>query len=539
MSEASAEDATIEDQPPRIQAIWVLPIIVLAIGVYVVVQTYLDQGPTITIRMQTAVGLEAGKTQVKALNVDIGIVDEVELATDLSHVVVTAKLNPGTGRLLREDTQIWVERPRVGASGVSGLGTLLSGAYVELSPGTGAPGRRSFDGLERAPATAPGVPGVRITLLSERANSVSVGDPVLYRGFQVGKIESVSLNLETSEIRYSAFVDAPYDTLVTDGARFWNASGVRLEADASGIRLQTGSLTSLLSGGVAFDVPPLTSSGDPVADGATFQLYGDQRSSETNPYVFGKLYVAMFERSLRGLSAGAPVEYRGVRVGTVERILSDELATFDGGAAAIPVLMRAEPGRIGLGDTQTAVDRLETTLHKSVANGLRATIQTGNLVSGSLYVSLDHYADEEPDSLGEYNGYPTIPTKSSGLRRLEQQVETLLAKLNDLPLDDTVAELNRTVADARELLASVDKLVNSDAMQSMPAQINATLAELEGAAASFADGSELYSGASESLAELNATLQSVRSLADTLEEQPNAVIFPQRKRIDPIPGADR
>jgi len=536
MSEVDPTAATVEDKPPRIQAIWILPLLVLVVGIYVVVQAYFEQGPTITVRFETAAGLQAGKTQLKALNVEIGLVEEISLADNLSHVLVTAKLNPGTESLLREDTQIWVERPRVGAGGISGLGTLLSGAYVELSPGTGTTGQREFLGLEQVPATAPGVPGVRIALYSDRSNSVSPGDPVLYRGFKVGKVETTEFDLESSQMRYTAFVDAPYDQLVTQGTRFWNASGLNLEADASGIRLQAGSLTSLIAGGVSFDVPDIAEIGVPVEDGTSFRLYPDQRSSETNPYRFGRLLVAEFEQSLRGLDAGAPIEYRGIRVGTVERIITSQIGEMHGAGTAIPVVLRAEPGRFGLGDTADALQQLDENLAFMVANGLRATVQTGNLLTGSLYISLDHYPDAEPALIGKYDAYPTLPTISSGLERLERQVATLLDKINALPLGDTVEELNATIARARTLLASVDKIVNDEATKALPARLEATLVELERAAASFAEGSELYGGANETLTELSQTLASVRALAQKLEDRPNTLIFSTPQNPDPEPG---
>lgn len=536
MSDVELEEAIVEDKPPRIQAIWLLPIVVLIVGIYVVVQTYLDQGPQITITFETATGLQAGKTQLKALSVEIGLVEEVVLADDLSHVIVTAQMNPGTAKLLREDTQIWVERARVGAAGISGLSTVLSGAYVEVSPGTGAAGKRKYVGLEQVPTTAPGVPGVRINLYSDRANSVSTGDPLLYRGFKVGKVEQVKLDLKSSQIHYTAFIDAPYDSLVTAGTRFWNASGLDIEAGANGIRVQSGSLTSLISGGVAFDVPDIADPGEPVASGASFRLYADKRSSETNPYEFYKLYVAQFEQSLRGLNPGAPVEYRGIQVGTVERILIDELSPSDGQGQAVPVLIRAEPGRFGLGDSAGGVQLLEQTFRRGISNGLRANVQTGNLLTGSLFISLDHYPDEELEDIGEYAGYPTVPTISSGLQRLERQVATLLEKVNALPLDDTVNELNSTVHRARQLLGSIDKLVKSEAVQALPARLESTLGELEVAAGSFSQGSDLYGSATGTLFELQQTLQSVRTLVQKLEDKPNTILFSPAPQADPIPG---
>lgn len=534
MSEPDA--AFVEDKPPRVQAIWILPIVVLVVGIWVVAQSYLNQGPEITISFKTAEGLQAEKTQIKALSVEVGIVESVRLADDLNHVEVKARLNPGTRDLLREDTQIWVERPRIGAGGVSGLGTLLSGAYIELSPGTGAIGKRDFVGLEQVPATPPGVSGLRFTLESDRANSISNGDPILYRGFQVGQIESVKLDLESTKMQYSGFIDAPYDELVTEGSRFWNASGIQIEADASGVNVHTDSLIALIAGGVTFDVPEGHEAGGRVSKGASFKLYASKRDAQRDPYQFGKQFVLLFDQSLRGLEPGAPVEYRGIRIGTVERIMLRELQARDDEAAELPVLIRIEPGRFHGEDTIEGVERLNESMHGAVANGLRAKLETGNLLTGSLFIELDLFPDSEPQSIGEYNGYPMLPTLPGGLDRIEHQVSELLAKLNALPVEQTVAELNAALDTARDLLASVDAMAESDSMQALPARLEAALLEIENAAASFAEGSEFYSDADVTLDELTQTLQSIRALAESIEEKPNSLIFSGKHEPDPEPG---
>ncbi len=534
MSEPDA--ALVEDKPPRVQAIWILPIVVLVVGIWVVAQSYLNQGPEITISFKTAEGLQAEKTQIKALSVQIGTVESVSLADDRSHVVVKARLNPGTRDLLREDTQIWVERPRIGAGGVSGLGTLLSGAYIKLSPGTGATGSRDFVGLEQVPATEPGVSGLRFTLESDRANSISTGDPILYRGLQVGQIESLELDLESSKMQYSGFIDAPYDELVTEGSRFWNASGIQIEADASGINVATDSLITLLAGGVTFDVPDGHEAGGRVSKGATFRLYATKRDAQRNPYQFGKQYALMFDQSLRGLEPGAPVEYRGIRVGTVERIMLSDLQAHTGEAAMLPVLIRVEPGRFQQEDTVEGVERLSASLAGAVERGLRAKLESGNLITGSLYVEFDLFPDNEPQSIGEYGGYPTLPTIPGGLDRIENQISRLLEKLNALPLEQTVAELNATLERTRDLLTSVDAMAESESMQALPARLEAALLEVENAAASFAQGSEFYSDADVTLDELTQTLQSIRALAESIEEKPNSLIFSGKHEPDPEPG---
>jgi paraquat-inducible protein B len=505
-----------------ISRIWLVPIVAVLLGAWMVVYTWRNQGPEISIVFPTAEGIEAGKTKIKALDVEVGLVESVVLGEDLESVVVTARIEHSAMALLREDTQFWVVRARIGTGGVSGLGTILSGGYIQLAPGSGPQGRRRFVGLDEPPATPAGTPGLNLLLVSERAGSVGTGDPILYKGFPVGRIESAELDVDTQRMRYRAFVKAPFDDLVSTTTRFWNTSGLSFSATADGIELSTGSLQTLLVGGVAFGLPDGVEAGDRVEDGALFDLYPDHDSIDERPYSHSVEYVVQFARSVRGLVAGAPVEYRGLRSGRVERILLEQL-TSEGGEGQgrpIPVLIRLEPGRLDMEDSEEGVERLTRTVAAAVRNGLRASLATGNLLTGSLYVALDIYPEEKPGELGQFAGRPSIPTISTGLEGIQMKVTALLDKLNALPLgdvtqsaddtlrsaEDTLKRLERTIEDLRVLLAS-------EGVQNLPKSVETSLAELD------------------------RTLRSVQGLAGTLEDQPNALIFPRANERDPEPPA--
>ena len=336
MSEAQA----VVTQRGRLSRIWLVPVVAALLGVWMVVYTWRNQGPEITVVFSTAEGIEAGTTKLKSRNVDVGLVESVELGEDLESVVVTAQMVRSATLLLRDDTQFWVVRARIGTGGISGLGTIVSGGYIELSPGTGEEGRRRFLGLDDPPITPTGTPGLNFMLVREQAGSVDTGNPILYRGFRVGRIESADFDVDSQQMQYSAFIEAPYDDLVTDTTRFWNMSGLSFSATADGIELTTGSLESLLLGGVAFGLPEGVDRGESAEDGAIFELYANRESIDERPYRHGVEYVVEFASSVRGLEPGAPVEYRGLPSGRVERILLEELASEgqEGGGSPIPVL---------------------------------------------------------------------------------------------------------------------------------------------------------------------------------------------------------
>ena len=266
MNDKTNSDEVIVSQRKKLPAIWIVPLIALLLGIWMTLNNYLTRGPEITITFPTAEGIEAGKTKIKALSVDVGIVESVQLNKDLKSVKLIARIQHKAASLLRQDASFWVVRPRVGTSGVSGLSTLLSGAYIELAPGQGKEGKRNFQGLDGAPITPTTVPGLHLILLSDEASSVSIGDPVLHRGYRVGRVENTKFDAATQKLQASVFIESPYDGLVTNHTRFWNSSGITFQASASGITLQTSSIESLLIGGIAFDLPNGASPGDKVKD---------------------------------------------------------------------------------------------------------------------------------------------------------------------------------------------------------------------------------------------------------------------------------
>ncbi len=525
----------------KFSAIWIIPLVALAIGAYLVVHTMLTEGPEITITFKTAEGLEAGKTKVQYRNVTVGQVADVDLSEDKQSIIATVKLELEAASLLREDTRFWVVRARVGLGAVSGLGTLLSGAYIQLDPGAGNPVKtRHFVGLEEPPLTPADAPGLRLVLYSENAGSVGTGDPILFNGYRVGRIESAKFDSERREMRYDAFIDAPYDALVTTSSRFWNVSGITAELSASGFQVQTGSVESLLVGGVAFGNLPGMPPGERPQSGAEYELNASFSALQDDPYQYGVYFVTSFEQSLRGLEPGAPVEFRGIRMGEVKHILFKELVgeRLAGRGRPIPVLIYIEPGRLGLPDTREVASQIPASIAQSVRNGLRASLQTGNILTGKLFVSLDFYPDAEPVPPATFDDHPIIPSVPGGFERIEHQVAKLLENLNALPLATTVSELNDSLATLNAALVSTRRLLDDDSTRELPRQLSELVDELEASIGALSPDSEIGKSLSGSVYELNATLRNLQELTRTLSEQPSSILFPVESVRDPIPEAN-
>jgi paraquat-inducible protein B len=539
----SEKQSVVRISKVRIAPIWIVPIAAVILGFWLAINAYLDQGPTVYITFNSAAGVERGKTRVKVLNVDIGVVTDIHLREDMGGVLVEADLQPGVRNLLREDSEFWVVKPTVSGLNVSGLGTILSGAYIEFSPGVESTTRkRQFAGLENVPAIPLGTPGIRLRLTSETSGSVVAGSSVLYRGFDVGAVEKVDLDVDTRLVSYLIFIDAPYDRLITANTRFWNASGISAELNTEGFRFRMDSLRSTLSGGVSFDLPRNSPAGGPAVENTIYRLYPNESSIHEDPHRHFVEFVVEFKESLRGLHPGAPVTYRGVRIGNVEEILIDEMDSDSIASAVgppIPVLIKVEPGRLELGDTAAAADELERTVEFAVSNGLRASLMSGSLITGSQYIGLDFFSDPEAAEMGIFNDYRTIPTTRGGFDHIQVQVSRLLDKLNDLPVDKTLTSVNAAVSELESMLAAMTSILQDESAQGIGKTLTESLTELNQLMQGYSSDSDFHRELNRTLVELRKTLDSLQVVSDRLAEKPNSLVFPGEPVEDPEPKAPR
>ena len=120
----------------QVSIVWLVPVVAILIGGWLIYKAISEKGPEITITFNTAEGLEAGKTKIKCKDVEIGLVEEISLSKDLTQVIVKARLVREADSIFSENSRFWVVRARVSASSVTGLGTVFSGAYIDIDPGT-------------------------------------------------------------------------------------------------------------------------------------------------------------------------------------------------------------------------------------------------------------------------------------------------------------------------------------------------------------------------------------------------------------------
>lgn len=551
MSEENNNETGLQDLPEavvqkkrQISIVWVVPIVAILIGGWLAYKGLSEKGPIVTISFESAEGLEAGKTKLKYKDVEVGQVETIRFNEDLSRVIITAELVKEAEPYLTENTRFWVVRPRVTASGVSGLGTIFSGAYIGMDPGKEGAPERTFKGLEIPPVVTTAMPGRVFLLKAATLGSLDIGSPVYYRQIQVGQVIGYELDKQGQSLSIKIFINAPHDDLVRTNTRFWNASGFDLKLDASGLKLNTESLVSIMMGGIAFDTPTTLEAGGPAKEGDVFRLYETREAIFERTYTEKNYFILHFSDSVRGLSVGAPVEFRGIKIGHVV----DIKAEYDPETLSpkITVLIETEPQRWGKAadDPEDSRQRIQ----KLVDKGLRAQLKTGSLLTGQLFIEVDFHPDA-PKAQIKYEGqFPEFPTIPAPLQIITARVNQLLSKLETVPikqigkdLGDTlknvkglseskellgaVKALNQTLQQTRQLVQNLDSNV-APAINSTLDQAQKTLVSVEG---TLGQDSPLQHEMRQALKELGEAARAVRILTDYLERHPDALIYGKGK----------
>jgi paraquat-inducible protein B len=506
--------------------IWLVPALAALVGLSLVVNSRLQAGPQISISFQSAEGLDAGKTPVKYKNVVIGRVNKIRLSADHKRVLVTVALEKSAESFATEGTRYWVVRPRIGLGGVSGIDTLLSGSFIGADVGDSSTPQDDFKGLEIPPSVNHGAPGRSYVLHTDDLGSLDIGSPIYYRRIQVGRVVSYELDKDGKGISIGIFVDGPNDRFVTTSTRFWNASGVDLSLGAGGLKVNTQSLASVLAGGIAFLDPRGPHDSTPASELTSYQLFADQTTAMAPPDGEPHYFRMRFEQSVRGLAVDAPVEFLGINLGKVVSVNLD----YDEKTQRFPVIVGAVvyPQRLG-----KAYDKLEALakargenpdlsqlMGRLVDHGLRAQARTGNLLTGQLYVALD-FVPHTPAVVFDPNAKPlTIPTVPGSFDKLQEQMASIVDKLDKIPFDSIGRNLDQTLAGLNATL----KQVNG---QTLPA-FNDTM---KGVQKTMGTANDALSGDSPLQQNLGTTLEqvqrmarSLRVLTDYLGDHPEALI---------------
>ena len=517
-----------------ISIIWLLPVVALLVGAWLVYYNWSTKGSLITISLVSAEGLEEGKTNIKSHSVNIGKIEKISLNDQSNGVVVTARIAKHAEHLLVEDSQLWLVSPKITLAGVSGLGTLLSGSYIELSQGISAKKQRVFTALTNKPLTPPGSPGLHITLNSKDQFAYAVGDPIVYKGLKVGRFEDVYFNLEERVVYYNVFIKAPYHKLITENTKFWNISGLSLDLNAEGATITIGSIDTLLTNGVSFGVPDGMALGALINERDYFDIFASQKMADSLRYKQWVKYVILVNDSIRGLKTGAAVEYRGVVIG---QVLSTDLVHNDDGALMnhdykVPVLIGMQPGKIGLSDDKEGALLMSDKNELLIKKGLKAILRTGNLLTGSLYIDLAHSKNSVINEVEQYANYSVIPTMSDEFTHLTKKAGEFLESINDINLtlfenntNELLQELTQTAKQLQQVSNNLNTVLVSAEQQQIIVQLQQTLASVSQVTQDFSSGSANYQELQNALNGMTSVMHELAPLLNQLKNRPNGLIF--------------
>ena len=521
--------------------VWIIPLIALIAGGWLLFKHIKNTGPEITLLMQSADGIEVNNTVIKVLSVEAGRVTRIKLQDNQKGVEVTARLNADAADLIRKDTQFWVVKPRIDQSGITGLNTLMSGSYIAFTPGKSDEKADTFTVLDIPPIAAIGQNNLRLKLRGNNSKMLSVGSPVMYENFSVGQIESANFDPKTRTVNYTIFIQSPNDQLISAKSHFWLESGVSVQTTGSGVHIEAAPIPALLSGAIAFDSPEGKENHQHVENETAFPLYNNRGEIDNLPDERTLFYTTFFKQSIRGLVVGSPVEYKGINVGSVSAIPyfahNDSLKLFDHGW--IPIRIRLEPKRMEINSDTNSKDQWSRQIQVALSRGLTATITSSNLITGGKMIELSDGPNTQTfKPFASYNGDIVVASRSGGLDDLQNKLSDLLEKLNKLPLEKTVGEVNSAVSEMKATLASANALISQPQTKNVPKELNKTLIELRQTLAGISPKSPIYGDVQNTLHSIDRTLKEAQPLVNTLKEKPNSLIFNSNIK-DPIPRGSR
>lgn len=552
---------TIQSKMHGISPVWIVPFVALLIAIWLAVQARMEKGTEIEITFSKAFDIMAGQTKIKLKDVEVGSITKVRLSDDLSSVIVTADLDRSVTNFLSANSRFWVVTPKISATGVSNLGTLINGVFIQMDPGVKGNWQTRFRGLDNPPLFQSGEPGMRFVLQADELGSLDVGSPIYYRKVRVGEVTSYLLAEEATHVDINFFIRAPFDALVEEDSRFWNVSGVDVSVGSDGVKAKMASLASLMGGGVAFENIHGFNRSREANPGHRFFLYPDKDSVIQGQFDQRYFYRTQFSRTVKGLSIGAPVEFRGIKVGEVVNI---ELTSSDNVEDALHVYLAIEPERMIKGFKPTRAEA-DSHIEGMIRQGLRAQLKSGSLITGSKLIDLAYVSKSSvsknhsgknnvskssvskssvsKNNVGENAGddfamvrkekFSVIPSAPDALDDITDQVAEIVTKVNAIPVDEIGRDLAQSMASLNRILVEIEQRDTAGRLEEVLVSTDEALKQLTH---TMSDVNTLVAPDSALKHELTETLEAVGNAANSLDRfveelnrQPNALIFGAEK----------
>ena len=459
--EKEIKEAVYSNRKRYFSTVWIVPITALLIGLVLIVKNISERGPTIEIVFKSATGISEDKSVVKYKDIAVGKVKKVRFDEELKSVIVTVELNKEMKPYLSEKTKFWIVHARLTTNSVEGLDTLFSGAYIGMDPRKGSKSVSRFKGLENPPVVLDEVAGKRFILEANDRSSLQPGSPIYYKKINAGSVISYHLSPDAEKVLIDIFIKAPYDKLVRESTRFWNTSGIDATISADGVNIRTESLTSILSGGLAFDNLQNFKKGELAKEYRHFILFKSEKEASKITYKRELYFWVYFKHSIRGLKQGSSVEFRGIKIGEVVDYFL--VGNSESGEFELPVLIKIEPERFTIIGKKGEGNEVNVQVFKKLIDkGFRAQLQSGNLLTGEMFINLEFFEDVPPVKVEKKNGLYVMPTVPATIETLKSDIQTLLNRLSRIPFEEIGENLRESMEIIKnKTLPGIDRAIDS------------------------------------------------------------------------------
>lgn len=530
-----------ERKPNKFSLIWVVPLIALLLTGLLIWNSTFNNGPVIYITLPSAEGIEEGKTLIKTRSVTVGVVNDVVISPDYRNIVLTVQMDKNTDDLLRADTRFWVVKPRIESAGISGLDTLLSGSYIQLSMGSSDAYATDFVALDAPPVRQENEEGLMISLYANDSRKLNNGDIVSFRGFNVGAITDTRLDIENQQIHYRAFIREPYDKLVNLNTKFWISSGFEFDVTTSGASLRTESLDNLVVGGITFDnfIDNSEIKGT-VPDNTTFRLFTRRDDARLSALEGSLLYVVMLEDSIHNIRPGSIVVYRGVKVGEVVKA-----PWFDDGSdvfasKALPVLIAIDSNKVNKDEISEILDSYLKSSSLCARVGSANMILNNNQIDLTVDPKIKCTASRDifrikgtktVNGLLTYHSYNVIPLIP--MQSLSAQFDAFMAKMNEFDIAGLSSELQNSLRAFSSAMNSFTSSNDSVQRTQVISKLAAAFDNFNKSVQGYGPDTALYKSLHQNLKNIEQILQDLAPTISEVGQSPKALIFGSQE--DPIP----
>ena len=528
-----------------ITSIWIVPFIALIIAGWLAYQHFAKRGPEIRIVFPQNEGLIAGQSVVKFRNIPVGKVTKIYAEAETEGVIVVVRMNTRESKsYMTEHAKFWIVKPEVGLSGISGLDTLLSGTYINVhaKPG-GKQFRKKFIGLTQPYRDSKG--GDYFRLSSINGDDVVIGTPIYYKNIEVGQVEYMYLSLDNKKIEVVVFIDKEYVPFIHHDSKFWIKNIVNIDLSRGNLDLNIAPIKHLLEGGITFSSYGKNKA-DPIPPQHIFPLYKNKTQAKgkmVGSFVpTNQTFKLRTEESIANLKLGSLVRFDGFDIGKV----SDIQLSYD-------KQKHKMLGEVLLDiDTSVFEDKNErdssgvANLYQAVEEGLRAKVSALDPITGMLFIDLTFAHHDGNGTVIQDGKYARLPMASQSSNGIMTSIAQILDKLNNLPLEKLLKNVNKIVEesakpidnanvlllDLQTTVKNINKLTSKKSFEVLPDELSLALKEMtrtlkstEKVVKGYDSDSLVKQQLTQTLQILTKTSQEMQVFLRMLNRKPNSLIF--------------